>query len=93
LGFLEVKSDRATKVTENGPVVMDWVIVSYVCRHVGGALEITEPEKNIDFVYISNLDVEESRLSSSCRQSYRTLKERQKVVQKLLTRPVEAELR
>lgn len=84
LGFLEVKSDRATKVTEAGPVVRDWIIVSYVCRHVGGELEITEPEKNTGFVYVSNLDVEESRLSSSCQQSYRTLRERWDAVQTLL---------
>jgi ADP-ribose pyrophosphatase YjhB (NUDIX family) len=71
--FVEVKSD-AVVVERNGEITTNnWIIVSYLCRWTGGDLELMEPAKNSGFVFIESLHVDPERLSSSGRQSLKSL--------------------
>jgi hypothetical protein len=72
VSFFEIKSDTV----QHKGVEKNWIIASFLCRHVSGALQVTEPHKNRGFVYISNLDIEADRLSSSCKQSLNSLHRR-----------------
>ena len=84
VGFLEVKHDTVTKIEEGVERKKHWIVVSYLCKHMGGTLKIMEPHKCIDFVYIDELDVDPSRLSSSAQKSLKTLREKWSSVKKSL---------
>jgi ADP-ribose pyrophosphatase YjhB (NUDIX family) len=76
LRFVEVKSDCVRGPSSAGYAPKDWIIVSYLCKHISGRLRVLEPHKNRGFVFVDDLDVDPRRLSSSCRQSLETLKAR-----------------
>lgn len=45
VAFLEIKTDRIHRL-DNHQEFTDWVIVSYLCKHVAAKLQICEPRKN-----------------------------------------------
>jgi len=75
VGFVEVKHDRVMKEKEGKVTSEDWVILSFLCKHINGKLSVMEPEKNMGFKYVKDLQIDPAKLSSSAQQSLSSLRE------------------
>jgi len=67
--FLELKNDV---IADSGK---RWVIASYICELKGGEPRICEPGKVDAIHWVYYQKVEENRLTSSCAQSVKSLRE------------------
>ena len=82
LGNFEVRLD--TVVVPDSNKERHWVIVSHLCRLIGGELEIREPHKNRGYHRVSVWDVEPEKLSSSSRAALLSLRAEWDVVKRRL---------
>jgi hypothetical protein len=68
--FMELKSDVIADTKKR------WAIASYVCKFAGGTPEVQEPGKIVAIHWMDSFTVAPERMSSSCRQSVATAREK-----------------
>ena len=71
--FFEIRKDAVRDVKNDHE--QHWIIVSYLCKYIGGALKIMEPHKNEGFFFVDIHAVDETTLSSSALSALQSLRD------------------